>query len=142
LYEQFSMPQYASPRPLMRSLPVSSAAAATMVGPPNFWMSSVVGPSGPKLPRKTTSALIFFVAISSSALTVSFSFSMTVDSAVMAMPFFAHAAASASRRFLDNSMGKQSRLTATRPRLICGMLVIPAGLLWLVGIGVAVKVMR
>ncbi len=40
------MPQYASPRPLMRSLPVSSAAAATMTGPPNFWASRVAGVFG------------------------------------------------------------------------------------------------
>ena len=43
--------QYASPLPLKRSLPLSSAAATTMTGPPNLCARSVLGLSGAKNPQ-------------------------------------------------------------------------------------------
>ena len=59
----------------------------SMVGMPNFSTSMVSGPSGPKLPRNSTSALHPAAFSSSNALRASFSFSIMVSISAISPPF-------------------------------------------------------
>src|SRR4030065_858066 len=71
-----------------------------------------------------TRALTPFPRSSSRAWRASFSFSTMVGIRTTARPALRHSSATRSWRFRESSMGKQSRLTATRPRRTLGMLVM------------------
>ena len=122
LYEQFNIPQYASPRPSTKSLPVSSAAATNMQGPSKNFLIKVSGVSGPKLPKKTTKALQPACFASSTAFTASFSFSTVTLISLTLMPAVAQAFTTAARRRSDSDLIKQSLDTAITPRLTVGIL--------------------
>ena len=71
-----------------------------------------------------TRASIFLLLISLRAFKESFSFSTTVSISVMDIFFAAHSFTTFSRLDLESSTEKQSRLTATIPRLISGRFFI------------------
>src|SRR5512141_897557 len=83
-----------------------------------------------------TRALTFLALSSSSAWRTSFSFSTTVGIRAMVRPAFRHSSATRSARLRESSIGKQSRLTATRPSRTLGMLVMTVLLLFLSVVGV------
>jgi len=74
-------------------------------------------PFGTEVAQEETRALTPAALISSRALRTSFSFSTTVGISAMLIDFLRHSSATRMRRFRDSSMGKQSRLTPTRPSL-------------------------
>ena len=121
LYEQFNIPQYASPRPSTRSLPVSSAAATNIQGPSKNFLIRVSGVSGPKFPKKTTSALQPAFLASSTALTASFSFSTVTLISLIFIPLSWQALTTAARRRSDSERIKQSLDTAITPRFTLGI---------------------
>ena len=125
LYEKFSTPQSASPRSVLSTDLFSSLAARTIAGPANFCTNMVVGPSGPKFPRKMQQALTPSLRTHSSAASASFSFSIVTGQSTTpgTFAFFSSAMSAATRCFVSVA-GKQSRLTPTIASFTLGWFII------------------